>query len=143
MKCDFRKLGGQCKSNAAVFIAVILLLCPGSASVLCIAPGGHIAIEDINALCCASSGISTSTVYQPDNGFNALANCQNCTDFFITPNGREAVFESHDHAAASPFADESLQNRLSADTSLWLLQSGAIKYIDAPVPISSAVPLRC
>jgi hypothetical protein len=129
--------------NVGTVVAVILLLLPSSPTVLCVAPGSHIEIEDMNAACCASSGISAPAVPQPDNGFNAPGYCKNCTDYFMTPNGRGALSESYNHAAASPLAAECLENHLSADTSLSLWRSDALTNIDAPIPVSSSVPLRC
>jgi len=124
-------------------VAVIVLLFPSSAAVLCIAPGGHMAIEDLNAPCCAPFGVSAPAAYQPDNGFNAPGNCHNCTDFFLTPNGRGAVSESFNHAAASPLDAECPENHFSADISLSLWRSGAVKNTDVSIPVSSSVPLRC
>jgi hypothetical protein len=143
MKGEVRELVDRFRGNVGAVVAVILLLFPSSASVLCIAPGGHIAIEDINAPCCTPFGISTPAGCQPDNGFNAPSICHNCTDFFLTPNGRGALSESYDHAAASPLADECLDNHISAGTSLSLCRSDALTNIDAPIPVSSSVPLRC
>jgi hypothetical protein len=129
--------------NVGAVVAVILLLFPSSASVLCIAPGGHIAIEDLNAPCCTPFGISTPAACQPDNGFNVPSDCHNCTDFFMTPNGRGATSESYDHVVASPLADECLENHISTDACLSLCRSDALTSIGAPIPVSSSVPLRC
>ena len=128
---------------AAAFVAAIFLLFPVSSSVLCITPDGHIEIEDISAACCASSDISIPVGYPPDNGFHAPESCQDCTDFIITTTGQGAVLKSYDHAVASPFADECLENRLSADIPLSQYRSSAIKNIDVTIPVSSSLPLLC
>jgi len=143
MMNDLGKLRRQFGSNMATFVAFILLLFPSSSSILCIAPGGHIEIEDIRTACCPSADISIPVVYQPDNGFNESDTCQNCEDFFIAANGREAVLRSCDHAVASPFADKCLENRFSADIVLSLCPSNVIKNIDTPIPVSSSLPLLC
>jgi hypothetical protein len=143
MKGDVRELAGRFRGNAVAVIAAFLLLFPSSASVLCIAPGGHIEIEDLNAPCCRSFGISTPAGCQPDNGFNTPGICHNCTDFFLTPNARGAVSESCDLAAANPFAAECLEDHLSADISLSPYRSGAVKNAAVTIPVFSSVPLRC
>jgi hypothetical protein len=134
---------GRCGGNAMVVLALTSLLFPSSASVLCIAPGGHVSIEDINAPCCAPSDISASAGRQPDNGFSAPGKCQNCTDLFMTPNGRDAVSESCNNAAANPLADECPENHLLADTPLSLCRPDAIIRTDGPILFFSSVPLRC
>ena len=143
MKDPVRELAGGFGSNVGTVVAVILLLFPSSPTVLCIAPGGHMAIEDMDAPCCAHTGISTPAACQPDNGFNAPGCCHNCTDLFMTPNGRGATSESFDHAVANPLADECLENHTSTDICLSLWRSDALSGIAAPIPISSSVPLRC
>jgi hypothetical protein len=143
MKPDPMRLASRFGSNVSVVLATILLLFPSSASVLCIAPAGHIAIEESNAACCASSGISDPAGRQPDNGFDASGNCQNCTDLFMTPYRRGAVSESSDNAAAISLADDFLGNHLSSDASFSPSRLGAINNIDASTSVSSSVPLRC
>ena len=143
MKHDIRERAGRFRGYAAAFVAVILLTFPGSTSVLCIAPGNHIAIEDVNATCCKTSDIIAPAERQPDDGFNAAGNCQNCTDLFLAPNWWRKVSESSHLAAASPLADKCLENQLSAHISLSPYQSGTINNIGAPIPVFSSVPLRC
>jgi len=143
MKGDIGKLGWRFWGHAAAFVAAILLLFPASFSILCIAPGGHMEIEAIGDACCPSPDISIPSGRQPDNGFNATDSCRDCTDFFIATNGQEAVRESYDRAAASPFAAESFENRLSVDIPLSLCRSSINKIIDPPIPVSSSIPLRC
>jgi hypothetical protein len=126
-----------------VILAILFLLFPSSASVLCIGPGGHIAIEDINAPCCASSGISASSGSQTYSGFNGSGNCQNCTDFLLTQNGREVISPSNDFAVSSLIADACLENPLSTDVFVSRFQSGPIGSVDAPIPFCSSLPLRC
>ena len=143
MKCDIGDLAAHLRGNAVAFFAVIVLLFPSSPTVLCIAPGGHIKVEDMDAPCCASSGLSAPTACRPDTGFNAPGNCHNCRHFFLTPNGRGAISESYDRAVASPLADECLENDISTDISLPLCRSDALTNTDAPISVSFSVPLRC
>jgi len=143
MKCKIWKIYRQLGSYAAIFVAVILLLSPSSSYILCIAPDGHIEIENINAACCPSSDISIPLGYQSDDGFNVPGDCQNCIDFFIAAYGRDAALESNAYVASSPFADECLENRFSAEISLSPYRSSVIKNIDMPIPVSSYLPLLC
>ena len=143
MKGDFGKLIGRFGSTAATFVAVILWLFPCSLSILCIAPGGHIEIEDISTSCCPPSDIAIPFGDQPDNGSNAPGDCQDCSDFFIVANGSEAVLKSHDHATPGPFSNECLEHRLSADIPLLPCRAGATRNIDIPIPVSPPVPLLC
>lgn len=129
--------------KAVVVLATVAMLFPGYSSVICIAPGSHIAIENFNAECCASSHISSPARNRPDNGFAAAGDCRNCTDLFITPNGRSAVTESFDNASAGAPAEECFGNHLSAIASFGLSPQSAFSDIDVPAPISSSVPLRC
>jgi len=134
---------GRSRGDVMVAFAIILLLFPSSGSALCIAPGGHVAIEDVNAACCAPSTISIRGENQPGNGFAAAGDCQNCTDLFLLPNTREAVLESRDTVAPNSPADASLSNHIPVDASSSPRRSAAIRKIDAPVAIPSSVPLRC
>ena len=129
--------------DALLAFTVILLLFPSSGSALCIAPGGHVAIEDINAACCAHSTVNIRGENQPGNGLAAAGDCQNCTDLFLLPNTREAVLESRDTVAPNSPADASLSNHIPVDASSSPRRSAAIRKIDAPIAIPSSVPLRC
>jgi hypothetical protein len=143
MKSDFGELGKHFRRSITAFVFVILLLFPGSTSLICIAPGGHIAIESIGATCCASLETSTQAEGQPDNGLHSAGNCHNCTDFFIASHMLVAASKSYGHAAASPFADECLENHSSIDISPSLFQPAGSSNNDTPIPISSSVPMRC
>ncbi len=135
-----RKLAKQSCSKVLVLLAAILPVSPTSASVLCIAPGGHVAIEDLNAPCCAPSRIASPAKDQPDNGFTGAGDCRNCTDLFMTPNGRGAVTESFSNASAGTFAEECFG---ASSASLGLLPQIAFSYFEVPLRISASVPLRC
>ena len=143
MKVNFGKLAGRFGGNAAAFIAVIFWLFPGSLSMLCVAPGGHIEIENISAACCVPSGFFTPVGYQPDNGLTAPGDCRNCKDYLISVNVWEAVSKSYIHVTANPFAAECLENRHSADIFISRRRLGAIENIDAPIPVSPSLPLLC
>ena len=134
---------GRPTGDALLAFVIILLLFPSSGSALCIAPGGHVAIEDINAACCVHSTVNLRGENQPGNGFAAAGDCQNCTDLFLTPNTRGAVLESYDTVAPNSLADASLRNHIPADTPSSPRRSATIRKIDAPIAIPSSVPLRC
>jgi hypothetical protein len=134
---------GQGRRNALVILAAAALLFPGYSSVLCIGPGGHVAIEDLNAACCASSRSYSAAGDLPDNGFAAALDCRNCIDLFITPNGPGTVTESFGNSGAVPLAEECFGDHLSALTPFGLSQPIASGDINGKAPISSSIPLRC
>jgi hypothetical protein len=142
MKSYFEGSVGQFTDNLIIVLAAISLLFPSSALVLCISPAGHVEIEDLNAACCAHNDISSPGKNQPDNRCAAAADCHNCTDLFLTPNGRGAVTESYDIVPAGSRGDECVGNHLLADVSFWLNRQDAIQHTDRPIPVSSSVPLR-
>ena len=143
MRFRFEDSAGRFEGNLLVVLAAISLLFPSSALVLCISPDGHVAVEDFNAPCCHPHDISLPGKGHPGNGSAAVPDCHNCTDLFMTPNGRGATSESFDHAVANPLADECLENHISTDICLSLWRSDALSSMDAPIPVSSSVPLRC
>jgi hypothetical protein len=143
MKGSLRDPEDRFAIDAAVVLAAILLILPSSTSVLCIAPGQHIAIEDINALCCFSSGISLSSGTQPGSGFSEPGSCHNCTDLFLASNGRGVPAQSGNLIIASLFDAECVEIYLPEDISLLLYGSSSIGSTTTPIPVCSSVPLRC
>ena len=61
--------------NGVVTVIVLLLLLPKTPSILCIAPGTHIAVESMYALCCSKPTISHQSVNPHGNGFVAVEDC--------------------------------------------------------------------
>jgi hypothetical protein len=140
---DTRVRAGRFGGIAAVFIAAAVLLFPSTPTVLCVVPGGHVEIEDMDGHCCMNPSVSAPVGVQPDNGFNSPANCRNCTDLFLTPYGRGAVLASLHHTAANPLAAECLENHIPTESSPPLCRSDALARMTATIPVSSSVPLRC
>jgi hypothetical protein len=144
MKRGFRGFAGRFWGTEIVLVAVsFLVLFPSSASILCIAPGSHIAIESINAKCCASDRVLDPAATHAHNELGLTGNCGNCTDLFLAPYGREAIPKSHCDAASSSQADEFLGNQPPVELSLSQFRPGAIRSIGGPNPFSSSLPLRC
>ena len=143
MRRYFKHILDPLRGDVTVCLAIILLLFPVSASVLCVAPGGHIAIEDINAPCCASAGIGDRSEKPPHDGLAAAGDCLNCTDFFITPNSRGALLESYANVAPNSLADACLGNHTPANISSLLCRSVMIIKMDAPNTITASTPMRC
>ena len=143
MRKVFGGFAWQVTSNALAFFAMMVLLLPSSPSVLCIAPGSHIAVEDINALCCVSSAISPLSDIQPNSAFDKPGNCRNCTDIPLASNGNGVLSPSGSSAMANPLDAEFLDTTHTADLSASLNRSGQIGSPDAPVPIYPSIPLRC
>jgi hypothetical protein len=144
MKRGFRGFAGRFWGKEIVLAAVsFLVLFPSSASILCIAPGSHIAIESINAKCCASDRVLEPEATLAHNELGLTGNCGNCTDLFLTPYGREAIPKSHCDAASSAQAGELLGNQPPVELTLSQFRPGAIRSMGGPNPFSSSLPLRC
>jgi len=143
MNRDFGRFAGLTKSSALWLFLTVLLLFSGSSSVLCIAPGNHVAIENINALCCVSSGIFLPSGAQPGSGFSEPGSCHSCTDLFLVSNGRGVPAQSGNLIIASPFDAECVETCLPADIPLLLSGSAGIGSAPTPIPVCSSIPLRC
>jgi hypothetical protein len=141
MKQDNRKLMARLSNKAIALLSVILLISPASTSVLCIAPGRHVAIEDVNAPCCTSPAFSARVGRHPSSMSVGDQDCRNCTD--ISQAERGAIPESHFCAATGSTADECFGDRLSAIISSRLFLPSAFIGVDVSPPGSSSVPLRC
>ncbi len=137
-----RGAAGRFKSHLWNATAAILLLFPNSASVLCIAPGGHVAIEDINSSCCASSH-AVRPAPQKESGVSTAVLCSDCTDLFLTPNGRGAIPESYFGIVPGFPAGEYLGNHGSVDIAFSIIRQGIVGRIAASKTSWSPVPLRC
>ncbi len=124
-------------------VAALLLLPSGSSSMLCIAPGGHVAIEDLNAPCCESSHISSPAKEQPHDGFTAAGDCRNCVDLFVTANECGTRMESFHNNSAHDFDGECCKNLFLAVTPIGLSPLIVFRGVDVPAPVSFSVPLRC
>lgn len=145
MKIHVGQAPGKNISVMIAVIAAIMFLFPVSSSVICVAPGGHIAIENANAICCAPSiSFAPESRLQLDLGFGAASNCWNCTDIYINTDARRAVaLPSHDAFADFP-AGECLDDELCADLFLLQMGMGAFNNVGiSPLPAVAAVPLRC
>lgn len=129
--------------NGVATIIVLLLLLPKAPSVLCIAPGIHIAIENMNASCCAKPVISHQNINLQENGFVAAGDCPNCTDFFIESDGRSAVLDSFLCVAPDQLAFVTRGNYISIDTSFLICRSSLSQITSEGYSIPSSPPLRC
>ncbi len=143
MKRGFRGLAGKKGTNALGILVLALLLFPSSSSVLCIAPGNHVAIEDINALCCAASAFSVPRSNQPNLGWDGQDSCNNCTDLFLAWDGNGALPQSGKFVTSAQVDAECPDTCLPADNSASVFPSRATGSTDSPIPASNSVPLRC
>ena len=133
----------QPNRKAISLIAAIMLVLPISASVLCISPDGHVAIESLDADCCASGNIPAREIPSPYTAVRSHDECLNCTDLFILSNELATVQRCYDFSAAGAFADGSCQMFPEAiAASLSLPQKEYPRPLISP-PAASAVPLRC
>ena len=95
-------------------LAAVLLLTPaaGLSLVLCVSPNGHVAIEDVDALCC------NIKVLSPSSGHGSLAaavfyqpgRCGNCTDL--------SLLAGTGYQASSPGTQSKLASKLLAHAAL-------------------------
>jgi len=145
MKLYTNILAAEVSGHTLAVLAIILLVFPSSARVLCIAPGGHAAIEDLGAACCASCGTSCRSDGQMHNGLAAAQDCRDCADYLITPNARGAVLDSPDDIAPSTRAHATSGNQTPPLASLSSALYRPDKYDgrSALAPATSPVPLRC
>jgi hypothetical protein len=142
MKRNSKDLPDQFRLDATVIFSILLLLFPVSASVLCIAPD-HIAVEDINAGCCASSGIHDRGEKQRDSGFAANEDCRNCTDLLLPTNKQAAVLESFAKIVPNLLSHAYLRNHFQADISSFPHRSGTLRTNTTPISITASAPVRC
>jgi len=140
MKGNKTGLFGRLNGHAFILLASILLMSPvSSSSVLCIAPGDHVAIEDLDAGCCASSAIAAEESRNSDE-FDTATHCRNCTDLFITPNERGPIRDFLVVAMGSA-ADDCSRDPLQVITSSHLVLQRTLN--DVVTPKSASVPIRC
>ncbi len=132
-----------CRENAIAIVALILLLFPSSASVLCIGPGGHAAIEDIGSACCAGSLSAVRGDLCPHNGLAAAGDCRNCTDIFLTPNGRGGTLNSRSHFAPTSAFGAIPVTHIAPDAFSSVRASAAQKKLNPSAVVPPSVPLLC
>jgi hypothetical protein len=127
----------------AVIASLIAIITPISTSVLCIAPGSHIAIEDLNSECCAHRVIPAEAECPQAKEFRSTGDCGNCVDFLLTGHGPGTVSEVSRKGAAS-FAGEYVGRYLPpAIVFPSEFGLGANNSICARIPLASSAPLRC
>jgi hypothetical protein len=127
----------------AVIASMIAIITPISTSVLCIAPGSHIAIEDLNSGCCAHREILAAAERPQAKEFEAAGDCGNCVDFLLTGHGPGTVSEVSRKGAAS-IAGECIGRYLPpAIVCPSEFGLGANNSICARIPLASSAPLRC
>ncbi len=117
MKGGFRERAARFSGRGMVIVSFAVLLFPSLPSVLCIAPGSHVAIEIMNAPCCSRSAVSSPYVNPADGGIAPAGDCRNCTDLLIMPNGRGVRLDSFSSAAPGQSVPAAQQNSLSPDDS--------------------------
>ncbi len=133
------------RGRVILCLAGVLLLFPSSASVLCISPGGHVAVKDINAICCTHSSLFASTSLPSNQGFGPESECQDCQDIFMTPSARSGLSnsKSNSNPFAGPLTNDCPSVHLPAAESHSTVRVGAVNQLEGPVPDSSSVPMRC
>jgi hypothetical protein len=141
MKGKFASRMRQLRCRTFIFLIAVSLMPPFSASVLCVAPGGHFAIENFYAGCCASSVIPVQMDHH-DDGLKGISDCRDCTDLLLSLNECSPVQESYNTAIHGSIAGECYGNQHLKIPNPRLFLQDAFSATDASTP-SSAVPLRC
>jgi hypothetical protein len=142
MKRGSRGFAGQVIRAEVVLAAILSLVSSGSVSVLCIAPGSHIAIEDINAPCCSSDRVPSIDAQDARHEFELTDSCERCTDLLIAGFGREAIHPSRCDFARDLLAREFLKDR-APEISFSLSGQISTTAANELAPVSSCPPLRC
>ncbi len=122
---------------------ILLLLFPSSPSVLCITPGGHVAVEEMGSACCASSGGAFVIRKAADDDSLAGMACHNCTDVFMTPNVRGAVLSASPSMAPRQMAQTVAAYDCQPDGLFFENGAGVNGEINALVGVPSSLPLLC
>ena len=139
----FRNAMARFGGNGLAAVIVFLLILPKAPSVLCIAPGSHIAIERMNASCCSKPVISHQNVSSHENGLVAAGDCHNCTDYFIESDGKSAVPDSFRCLGQDRSESATRENYISADTSSLMCWLHSSENPGEGCAIASPPPLRC
>ena len=126
---------------AAIF-AALATLSPGSA-VLCVAPGGHVAIEDINSGCCASHASHGDNSNQQGYELSSTDNCRNCRDIPITLDGYGLISKSVHFTATARIHAECAGIRFSVPPTRHSPPLREFNNIDNLVPACFSTLLRC
>ena len=126
----------------AVLLCAVSLLIPSSVCVLCKAPD-HVAIEDLNAECCAPSETLTQTDPFPGSGFDMADNCRDCTDLLISLDERGVNSKANDETGNRSFLGECFGDRVQTGAYLYRLRQNTPDVPNASPPVSSMMPLRC
>lgn len=142
MTGKIKEMIGRLGGKAVLAATVIMLLVPSSSSVLCISPGNHIAIENISALCCASSTLTLLSGNRPDAEFGVSSSCNNCTDVLLAGNESGVPSDSGNFMVAGPPNAEFLDTSPSADLNAPPFRSANICSADSSLSTDSPTPLR-
>jgi hypothetical protein len=142
MKDRVRRFAKQSLGKIIVLIAAIALIPPVTPSVLCIAPGSHVAIEEFDAGCCASPDVLRHAHGQAEDALGVIGACRDCTDYLISPTVSGPI----------PVSQLDVQRVLVAECvglypllipSSWMPLEDARTGNAASAPHDFAGPLRC
>ena len=143
MNGDLRKRIRRLSSRMSVLSAAILLVLPASISMLCIAPGIHVAIEELNAPCSAHSAVSACGVRLPGNDLDMTGSSGNCTDILVLANERGAIPKFIGSASDGSPATECFGDSLPESAQPRVIRQSLFNDVDALPPVFPSVPLRC
>jgi hypothetical protein len=143
MQSSLKQWTRKIRSMVPGLLLAATLIFPPSSSVLCVAPGHHIAIEDADAPCCTSSGISHFAETRANSEFSEQSHCKHCMDFYLGSTVSGLLPQINNPLTTNIFTVECVETGAAADASLSPLSSGKIGIASVSLPVSSSIPLRC
>jgi hypothetical protein len=128
-------------TSVLVLAALAAVALPNPASVLCVAPDGHVAIEDISAPCCDHNETSSMDSNRPHDAVGEVEGCGNCVDFLLDSDS-QGMMSSSTGSASNSAEDSAPRSPEHAD---------ARQPSGHPIPetvgpllfLSPSIPLRC
>lgn len=139
MDCGLKKSTGALGMAVAVILLVAMVL-PDPAARLCIAPGNHVAIEEMDSDCCGSHEIALEAEKDGRDSLGTAGDCGHCTDLPILSFGPDTIRTSQYATGIPTFENPGVP--ASADLSA-LLSAPDRSVRGTRDLLSSSLPLLC
>jgi hypothetical protein len=81
-------------SEIALFVILVTALLPSPALKICIAPGDHIALENVDSECCGFHGVPCPLEPHTQNLGELTGDCGDCTDIMLAFGQHELIQKS-------------------------------------------------
>jgi hypothetical protein len=131
------------KGYSTILLALALAVSTlpiGSTSVVCTAPGGHMAIEDVDAGCCGHIAIFVPASSGQNRSFGSSGDCENCVDLLLCSNSQGAFSRS---VCSVPYLAEVFVGHLIPATFYSSGFDGDVQTTRSSAATRSVLPLRC